>query len=40
MIGRGVAAEDKSLGYAQNVPTIDGKVDYTSILDEINKENS
>ena len=41
MIGRGVAAEDKSLGYAQNVPTsTDGKVDYTSILDEINKENS
>jgi len=40
MIGRGVAAEDKSLGYAQNVPTVDGKVDYTSILNEINKENS
>lgn len=41
MIGRGVAAEDKSLGYAQNVPTsTDGKVDYTSILEDINKVNN
>tara|TARA_R100001015_G_C4626908_1_gene186144 strand:- start:331 stop:2136 length:1806 start_codon:yes stop_codon:yes gene_type:complete len=39
MIGRGTAAEDKQLGYAQNVPTgSDGTVDYDAILENIQKE--
>ena len=39
MIGRGTAAEDKQLGYAQNVPTgSDGTVDYNAILENIQKE--